>query len=76
LRYDSEEVRNYNRRRGIKSNIPVNERRRRNKKRGRPRKFKQLDYKFRKSVEKAFAWLPSLGSDFLIFNTPIIAITS
>jgi hypothetical protein len=32
--YDSEEIRSYNRRRGIKSNIPVNERNRKNKKRG------------------------------------------
>jgi transposase len=27
--------------------------------RGRPKRFKQLDYKFRRSVEKAFAWLTS-----------------
>jgi hypothetical protein len=32
--YDSEEIRSYNRRRGIKSNIPVNGRNRKNKKRG------------------------------------------
>jgi transposase len=46
-------------RRGIKSTIPVNERNRKNKKRGRPKRFKQLDYKFRGSVEKAFAWITS-----------------
>ncbi len=57
--YDSEEIRSYNRRRGIKSNIPVNERNRKNKKRGRPKRLKQLNYKFRRSVERAFAWLTS-----------------
>ncbi len=57
--YDSEEIRSYNRKRGIKSNIPVNERNRKNKKRGRPKRFKKLDYKFRRSVERAFAWLTS-----------------
>ncbi len=57
--YDSDEIRSYNKRRGIKSNIPVNERNRKNKKRGRPKRFKQLDYKFRRSVERAFAWLTS-----------------
>ena len=57
--YDSEEMRCYNTRRGIKSNIPVNERNRKNKKRGRAKRFKQLDYKFRRSVERAFAWLTS-----------------
>ena len=57
--YDSEEIRGYNRRRGIKSNIPVNERNRKNKKKGRPKQLKQLDYKLRKSVERAFAWLTS-----------------
>ncbi len=57
--YDSEEIRSYNRSRGIKSNIPVNERNRKNKKRGRPKRFRQLDYKFRRSVERAFAWLTS-----------------
>ncbi len=57
--YDSEEIRSYNRRRCIKSNIPVNERNRKNKKKGRPKRFKQLDYKFRRSVERAFAWLTS-----------------
>jgi transposase len=37
----------------------VNERNRKNKKRGRPKQLKQLDYKFRRSVERAFAWLTS-----------------
>ncbi len=57
--YDSEEIRSYNRRRGIKSNIPVNERNRKYKKRGRLKRFKKPDYKFRRSVERAFAWLTS-----------------
>ncbi len=57
--YDSEEIRSYNRKRGIKSNIPVNERNRKNNKRGRPKQLKKLDYKFRRSVERAFAWLTS-----------------
>ena len=34
--YDTAKIRKYNRRRGIKSNIPVNKRNRKKKKRGRP----------------------------------------
>ena len=37
--YDTREIRQYNRKRGIKSNIPVNRRSRKQPKRGRPARF-------------------------------------
>jgi transposase len=58
--YDSCELRDYNRGRGIKSNIPENERNWKHRKRGRPKRFEPLEYTFRRSVERAFSWLESL----------------
>jgi len=57
--YDSEEIRKYNRKRGIKSNISENRRNRKKekKKRGRPYRMKKEEYKHRKSVERLFSWL-------------------
>jgi hypothetical protein len=43
--YDTAKIRKYNRRRGIKSNIPVNTRNLKQKKRGRPIKLDQEEYK-------------------------------
>jgi len=56
--YDTANIRKYNRRRGIKSNIPVN---RRNKKKGkkkvgRPIKVDQKEYKKKSIVERFFSW--------------------
>jgi len=50
------EIRNYNRRRGIKSNIPENDRNKKHKNRGRPKRLNYRGYR-RRSVERAFAWL-------------------
>ncbi len=47
--YDTAKIRKYNRRRGIKSNIPVNKRNRKKKKRGRPIKVDKEEYK-KKSI--------------------------
>jgi len=55
--YDSKEIRNYNRRREIKSNIPVNRRNRKKIKRGRPRKLDKAIYKARNAVERFFSWI-------------------
>jgi transposase len=55
--YDAREIRQYNRNRGIKSNIPVNKRSRRYPKRGRPIWFDLELYKKRNAVERFFSWI-------------------
>lgn len=55
--YDSKDIQNYNRRRGIKSNIPVNPRNRKKRKRGRPIKLDEDIYKGRYAVERFFSWI-------------------
>jgi transposase len=57
--YDSDEIRSYLRRRGIKSNIPVNRRNRKFPKRGRPPRFDEKSYKNRGAVERFNAWIES-----------------
>ncbi len=47
----------YNRNRGIKSNIPVNQRSRKQPKRGRPFGFDPELYKKRSAVERFFSWI-------------------
>ena len=55
--FDSKDIRDYNRRRDIKSNIPVNPRNTKRKKRGRPRKFDREVYRGRNIVGKSFSWI-------------------
>ncbi len=55
--YDSHEIRQYNRKGGIKSNIPVNRRPRIHPKRGRPRWFDPELYKKRGAIERFFSWI-------------------
>ncbi|KUG19179.1 mobile element protein [hydrocarbon metagenome] len=55
--YDSQEIRQYNRKRKIKSNIPINRRSRRYPKRGRPFWFNPELYKTRRAVERFFSWI-------------------
>ena len=55
--YDAREIRQYNRNRGIKSNIPVNQRSRKQPKRGRPFWFDPELYKKRSAVERFFSWI-------------------
>jgi transposase len=57
--YDTAKIRKYNRRRGIKFNIPVNKRNRKKKKRGRPIKFDKEEYKKKSIVEMFFSWIES-----------------
>jgi transposase len=55
--YDAREIRQYNRKRRIKSNIPVNRRSRKQPKRGRPFWFDPELYKKRSAVERFFSWI-------------------
>ncbi|MDN7013856.1 IS5 family transposase [Methanoculleus sp. FWC-SCC3] len=55
--YDAQKIRQYNRNRGIKSNIPVNRRSREQPKRGRPFWFDPELYKKRSAVERFFSWI-------------------
>jgi len=55
--YDSQEIRQYTRKRGIKSNIPINPRNRKYPKRGRPVRFDKNLYKKRGAVERFFSWI-------------------
>ena len=55
--YDAREIRQYNRKRRIKSNIPVNRRSRKQPKRGRPFWFDTELYKKRSAVERFFSWI-------------------
>ncbi len=55
--YDTKAIREYNKKRGIKSNIPVNRRNRKKKKIGRPIKLDKCIYKGRGAVERFFSWI-------------------
>ena len=55
--YDNVVIRKYLRSRAIKSNIPVNIRNQKNKKRGRPTRFEYESYHKRGTIERFFAWL-------------------
>lgn len=55
--YDSKEIRDYNRNRGIISNIPINRRNKKKNKQGRPFRFDELNYKGRNAVERCFSWI-------------------
>jgi len=55
--YDAQEIRHYNRKRRIKSNIPVNRRSRKHPKRGRPFWFDPELSKKRSAVERFFSWI-------------------
>ena len=57
--YDTKAIRYRNRRRGIKTMIPVNRRNRTARKRGRPYWFDPKRYTIRTAVERCFAWLKS-----------------
>ena len=62
--YDTAKIRNYNKKRGIKSNIPVNKRNRKKKKRGRPIKVDKKEYKKKSVVERFFSWIESCKKVF------------
>jgi transposase len=62
--YDTAKIRKYNRRRGIKSNIPVNKRNTKKKKIGRPIKVDQEEFKKKSIVERFFSWIESCKKVF------------
>jgi transposase len=62
--YDTAKIRKYNRRRGIKSNIPVNKRNQKKKKRGRPIKVDEEEFKKKSAVERFFSWIASCKKVF------------
>jgi len=55
--YDDADIRQYLRSRVIKSNIPVNIRNSKKKKRGRTTRFDSTSYLKRGAIERFFAWL-------------------
>jgi transposase len=55
--YDTESIRCYLRRRGIKSSIPSNKRNQKKSPKGRPTRFDNESYKKRVAVERFFSWL-------------------
>jgi transposase len=55
--YDTDAIRIYLRKRGIKSSIPVNKRNQKKTARGRPTRFDSESYKKRGAVERFFGWL-------------------
>lgn len=64
--YDAANIRKYNRRRGIKTNIPVNLRNQKKgkKKVGRPIKVDQEEYKKKSAIERFFSWIESCKKVF------------
>ncbi len=57
--YDTKEIRRYNRSRGISTNIAINKRNSKRKKRGRPINFNKIIYKKRNAIERFFSWIES-----------------
>ncbi|HIH03358.1 MAG TPA: IS5 family transposase [Methanoregulaceae archaeon] len=55
--YDTQAIRRTNRRRGIRTMIPVNRRKRKKSKQGRPYRFDHEQYATRTVVERCFSWL-------------------
>lgn len=55
--YDTQAIRRANRRRGITTMIPVNQRKRKKPKRGRPYRFDHQHYLHRGAIERCFSWL-------------------
>ncbi len=62
--YDTAKIRKYNRKRGIKSNIPVNKRNRKKKKKGRPIKVDMKEYKKKSVIERFYSWIGSCKKVF------------
>jgi len=64
--YDTAKIRKYNRKRRIKTNIPVNLRNQKKgkKKVGRPIKVDQEEYKKKSVIERFFSWIESCKKVF------------
>ena len=61
--HDARKIRQYNRKRRTKSNIPINQRSRKQPKRGRPFWFDPELYKKRSAVERFFSWIEAFKKD-------------
>lgn len=55
--YDTKEIREYNRKKRIITNIPVNKRNRKKPRKGRPLGFNKIEYAGRNAVERFFSWI-------------------
>ena len=55
--YDTNEIREYNRKKGIITNIPLNKRNRKKPRKGRPFKFNKMEYAGRNAIERFFSWI-------------------
>ncbi len=55
--YDTHAIRQYNRNRGIKSNIPINPIKRKYPKRDRPIQYDKNLYKSRGAIKRVFSWI-------------------
>ncbi len=55
--YDDVKIRQYLRSRRIQSNIPMNPRNTKTRKRGRPTRFDSVSYNRRGAIERFFGWL-------------------
>lgn len=55
--YDNSNIRGYLRSKLIKSNIPVNKRNQKKRRRGRPTRFNPKSYTKRTTIERFFGWL-------------------
>ena len=62
--YYTSEIRKCNRKRGIKSNIPINKRNRKKKKRGRQLKVDWEKLKKKSTIERFFSWIESYKKVF------------
>jgi len=71
--YDNIAIRQYLRSRAIKSNIPINIRNKRRRKRGRPVRYNHETYVKRGTIERFFAWLKmgfrKIASRYKILNS-------
>lgn len=66
--YDSEEIRKYNKKKEIKTNIPVNKRNRMKRRVGRPSRYDKEEYKKRSAVERFFSWIESYKKIFVRYE--------
>jgi hypothetical protein len=62
--YDTAKIREYNRKKRIKSNIPVNRRNRKKKKIGRPIKVDKEEYKKKSALDRFLSWIESCKKVF------------
>ena len=62
--YDTAKIRKYNLKKGTKSNIPLNRRNQSKKKRERPIKVDQREYKKKNAIKRFFSWVESCKKYF------------